>query len=430
MKKFTILTMALCVLFLRAHAEKINVDYLQEGSTTTIHDGDVLTGHTEKVLKIEIEKNASITLDGLWLNKSRTAIGDVSYAGLSPKGTVHIYLKGENYVCGFGMYEPGIFVPNNSTVHIYSAQEGASLDVRGCVYGGAGIGTGNEYNTSGHIRIHSGIVKAYGGEGSAGLGGGRLCGLTGTIMIEGGTITAKGGEYAAGIGTGFNSRGGAITISGGSVTATGGTQAPGIGAGMTNAEISRCGNISISGVNYIKSQAGSNAPYCIGAGVGALCGTITVMGTTYTNGVSGSVYEYPEPCYTPMSLHTTAVGPHSFTVAWTKGADTQKKFEVEYYEKGTSQKYTQTVTSTSCTISGLNEDRALYQRTYTVHVRAICSTNYYSDYTADIEVTTQSVQAIDEVSSEVSDTHKIIRDGQILIQKGDKLFDMLGNEIK
>ncbi len=112
--------------------------------------------------------------------------------------------------------------------------------------GGAGIGGGNDGETT-NIHISGGAITAIGGGGNvggAGIGGGGTGDGT-HITISGGTViaTSKKANYAgyaaAGIGGGGTGSGTDITITGGIVTATGGdggplgtyNAAPGIGSG-------------------------------------------------------------------------------------------------------------------------------------------------------------------------------------------------------
>ena len=101
-------------------------------------------------------------------------------------------------------YNPGILVPEGSSLTIYGQSEG-----------------------TGELAVSAGYRSA--GIGSAGVGTGTA--NTGSVTIYGGHITATGAERAAGIGGGYRGNGATVTVHGGFVTATGGQNATGIGGG-------------------------------------------------------------------------------------------------------------------------------------------------------------------------------------------------------
>lgn len=197
----------------------------------------------------------------------------------------------------------------------------------------AGIGCGYAQNC-GYITINGGTVTATGGIGAAGIGTGYgdspliSCG---NISISGGIVNATGGLGAAGIGSGFvvnnkHNQCGDISITGGQVTATGGDGGngaypdildggvwanipyyggAGIGTGSTlirsnyAAGYSDCGTITIeSGVTRVTATKGSGtypATNSIGKNHSdnpGTCGTITVGGTVYPDGISDSPFTY------------------------------------------------------------------------------------------------------------------------------------------
>lgn len=198
--------------------------------------------------------------------------------------------------------------------------------------GAAGIGTGMSQVMS--ITINGGNVKATGGSGAAGIGTGRsqesiTCG---DISITAGIVNATGGRGAAGIGSGFvtyngiHNTCGNISITGGQVTATGGDGGDhvypdiidntswenftyyggaGIGTGSTvnrygsNAGSSSCGYIRITGGQVTATKGGGTYPATNSIGKNessynlGTCGTITIGGTVYPDGISDSPYTYP-----------------------------------------------------------------------------------------------------------------------------------------
>ena len=198
--------------------------------------------------------------------------------------------------------------------------------------GAAGIGTGMSQVMS--ITINGGNVTATGGSGAAGIGTGRsqesiTCG---DISITAGIVNATGGRGAAGIGSGFvtyngiHNTCGNISITGGQVTATGGDGGDhvypdiidntswenftyyggaGIGTGSTvnrygsNAGSSSCGYIRITGGQVTATKGGGTYPATNSIGKNessynlGTCGTITIGGTVYPDGISDSPYTYP-----------------------------------------------------------------------------------------------------------------------------------------
>lgn len=144
--------------------------------------------------------------------------------------------------------------------------------------GMAGIGAGKNAKV-GDLVIHSGRIKAEGGQYAAGIGGGSHNDWEdpsgtyqeGTINIYGGTIEAKGGEGGAGIGGGSMGRLNSVTIYGGDITATGGKLASGVGSGGSYMSVfsNRFGG-GVEGFNIkmyggtLKAQGGHR-----GAGIGS-----------------------------------------------------------------------------------------------------------------------------------------------------------------
>ena len=119
------------------------------------------------------------------------------------------------------------------------AHQGTDSDYKG--YDGmAGIGSGKNAMV-GDLVIHSGRIKAEGGQYAAGIGGGSYNehykelnvedSQEGTINIYGGTVEGYGGEGGAGIGGGSQGRLTAVNIYGGDIWATGGRLAAGVGTG-------------------------------------------------------------------------------------------------------------------------------------------------------------------------------------------------------
>ena len=233
-------------------------------------NNDVLTGTLSGNKKITIADGATVTLR----NANITLNDDAYYAGITPLGDATILLEGANTVKGGYEDNPGIFVPENTTLTIdgtgslTASSGGDDEDRYGC-----GIGGGFQM-AAGNIVINGGTITANGGDWAAGIGSGDSVSC-GNITITGGTITANGGEYAAGIGSGYDEATCSnILITGGTITANGGQNSAGIGSGAYSAS---CGNIMIADtVTLVTATKGSNAPNSIGAGYRASCGTVTI----------------------------------------------------------------------------------------------------------------------------------------------------------
>lgn len=237
---------------------------------TTFSDGAILFGILGANVKISIAAGATVTLRDVTINGIHR---DDSYlwAGINCEGNATLILEGTNKVKGFHEYYPGIHVTEGSTLTI---RGDGSLTASSNGWG-AGIGSGR-----------------HGFENSSPSSGFFV--PCGNINIQGGTITATGGTAAAGIGAASRSSCGNITISGGTITATGGEYAAGIGSGgydYWESDNSSCGNITISGA-HVTATKGGGSPNSIGKGYGASCGTVTIGGTEYPNGISESPYTY------------------------------------------------------------------------------------------------------------------------------------------
>ena len=277
-------------------------------------DGDVLTGTLDgkkQPYKITIADGATVTLDGVTINGVSSS--DVKWAGITCLGDATIILKdgSKNTVKGFYEDYPGIQAgPTGKTLVIKGEDQGTgSLDASPYDGGtehsyGAGIGGGLDISC-GDINIQGGVITVTGGYGAAGIGVGEgyeeenvSCA---TITISGGNVTATGGYGAAGIGGGYAYQYGvtcgAITISGGTVTAAGGDNAAGIGSGESySGKTNTCGDITVTAdVTSVTATKGKNATNSIGAGNSGTCGTITIGGKVYADGVTISPYTYPEP---------------------------------------------------------------------------------------------------------------------------------------
>ena len=250
---------------------------IKDGANLTVKSGNGYGKDNYSQTRIEIEKDASVTLtlDGTYIDTTDSPI-------LIPEnstGNVNIILKGENGLKA-GDYCAAIQkdgdAENIGTLTI--SGDGALIAQGGKQ--GAGIGGGHE-KAGNNIVISGGEVTATGGEYAAGIGGG-MYGSGSSIAISGGEVTATGGECGAGVGSGYYESGSNITISGGTVIAQGGNQGAGIGGGKSGAG----NNIDISGGTVTATSIATGEYGCGGAGIGGgyagMGNNITISGGTVT----------------------------------------------------------------------------------------------------------------------------------------------------
>lgn len=316
-------------------------------------NGEVLTGvlggGATKTGNVKIETGATVVLHNVEITSVDKSSGK-QYAGIDCEGNATIVLSGTNKVKGGAADKPAIYIPKDKTLTLRGSGS-LEADGTGC---GAGIGGGRIYDC-GNIVIAGGDITAKAGASSAAIGSGdtKSCGTItisggtvtasttgtgtgggaaigsgisgscGTINMSGGTVTATSSSWGAAIGSGYNSVScGPINISGGNVTAT----STGIGAGIGSGKGGNCTGISItggtveasgtagagigsgsdsgtscgpvtitSGVTSVKAQK-TTATCSIGKGDGASCGTVTIDGTEYPDGITTSPYTYqPQP---------------------------------------------------------------------------------------------------------------------------------------
>ena len=253
---------------------------IKDGANLTVKSGNGYGKDNYSQTRIEIEKDASVTLtlDGTYID---TTIDTTDSPILIPEnstGNINIILKGENGLKA-GRYYAAIQKNGNAEdIGTLTISGDGALIAQGGKQG-AGIG-GGKSGAGNNIVISGGEVTATGGEYAAGIGGG-MYGSGSSITISGGTVTATGGECGAGVGSGYYESGSNITISGGTVIAQGGNQGAGIGGGKSGAG----NNIDISGGTVIATAtAGDDG--ATGAGIGGgyagMGNNITISGGTVT----------------------------------------------------------------------------------------------------------------------------------------------------
>lgn len=320
-------------------------------------NGEVLTGvlggGATNTGNVKIEAGATVVLHNVEITSVNTD-GGKQYAGIDCEGNATIILSGTNKVKGGASNRSAIYIPKDKTLTL----RGSGLLEATGTENGAAIGGGYNYTNHddcGNIVIEGGHISAAAGASSAAIGSGyhRSCGTItitggtvtasttgtgtgggaaigsgdagscGTISISGGTVTATSSSWGAAIGSGYNSVScGPINISGGNVTAT----STGIGAGIGSGKGGNCTGISItggtveasgtagagigsgsdsgtscgpvtitSGVTSVTAQK-TTATCSIGKGYVASCGTVTIGGTEYPDGITTSPYTYqPQP---------------------------------------------------------------------------------------------------------------------------------------
>ena len=319
----------------------------------TIEDGYTITGTLTDQHWISIAADATVTLNNVTITNSNitcrgnaniilvgtnsiTAPADYAALRMGDAGTTLTISGTGTLNANGGAGSAGIGTGHGENVEKTAGNitiNSGTINATGGEYG-AGIGNGLTFGaghdtstTCGDITINGGTVTATGGDSAAGIGTGKastndtdddeeVTNKCGNIKITGGTVTATGGFSSAGIGTGLartNEDGdeahnecGDILITGGTVTATGGNYlgAAGIGTGVTIRDDggdtnNKCGAITItSGVTKVTATKSVGSPCSIGKGNGenggpCECGTITIGGTVYPDGISDSPYTYP-----------------------------------------------------------------------------------------------------------------------------------------
>lgn len=279
-------------------------------SEITVRNGNTITGTHDQELKIFIADGANVTLNDV----------NITNGSIVCNGNASINLVGTNTITAPANYAAVQIGDEGTTLTISGS---GSLEATGGD-GSASIGTGlaqDEEKTGGNITINGGTITATGGNFGAGIGCGQAYSKTennnatnkcGNITITGGTVTATGSLTAAGIGTGaavisYEDRFasticGDILITGGTVTANGDVGAAGIGTGSITTLVgtgsSKCGNITITSdvtkVTALTATTVSDNVCSIGKAGDTYyeCGTITIGGTVYPNGISDNPYTY------------------------------------------------------------------------------------------------------------------------------------------
>lgn len=291
---------ATCAVTVTAVPKIVDLSTLTED--TVVADGYTITGTLAAAVKVSIANGAKVTLKGASINAEGTwTSGD--YAGLNCLGDATITLEAgtTNTVKGFKMTYPGIHVPSGKTLTINGTgaltvspnTSGAGQSATGAgIGGGVGLPCGNIVIAGGTITASTANDAAAIGSGGYHSANNQTCG---NISITGGTVTATCiATNGAGIGAGRWGSCGDISITGGTVTASGSQSSGGAGIGCGGTQ-STVGTITIADtVTKVTAVKGYNAQ-SIGKGFSSgtcVCGTITIGGTVYADGISASPYTY------------------------------------------------------------------------------------------------------------------------------------------
>ena len=185
--------------------------YVKDGAELTFHsaEGHDSTNLSESTICVEKDANASLTLDGVYIDASGTEWKSPLEIEKGSTGDVTLLIKGEN-VLNAGRKSAAIQKNGNaaSAGKLTISGDGKLTATGG--YLGAGIGSCSRASTA-NIVIAGGPVITTGGGHGAGIGGGESGSAT-DITIAGGTVTATGGNYGAGIGGGDYGNAANITI--------------------------------------------------------------------------------------------------------------------------------------------------------------------------------------------------------------------------
>ena len=271
---------------------------IKDGANLTIKSADGYGKDNYSQTRIEIEKDASVTLtlDGTYIDTTGSPI-------LIPEnstGNVNIILKGENGLKAGNYYAAIQKNGNAENIGTLTISGDGSLMAAGG-YNAAGVGSSDGKPVK-NIVISSGIITATGGNNGAGIGGGYY-GEGNDITISGGTVTATSiaaGDYevtGAGIGGGAHGTGSNITITGGTVIATATAEAESIstGAGIGGGYSKEGNHITISGGTVTATSIAVGDDGSTGAGIGGgfagMGNNITISGGTVT-AISSVTGEY------------------------------------------------------------------------------------------------------------------------------------------
>ena len=268
--------------------------YIPDGVDDSGDQSAAIGGHKDEKAGTIIIHGGTLDIVG---HSGSAAIGGGRYGDGGDVTVYAGYVKAQGggaSLSGTGIHGAGIgggFMGNGGNLTVYGGQ----IEAEGHYDGGAGIGSGDNYDTEtpaivarrsrkteinfdpvtgGTVVVHGGYIEARGGRQSAGIGGG-LNGGGANMTVHGGIVKAWGFKKGAGIGTGewktdaLNYTG-ELTVTGGEIYAYGSDEDgsfidPGGGAGIGGGRDVNGSNVTISG-GYVYAQGGKYA-----AGIGSGC---------------------------------------------------------------------------------------------------------------------------------------------------------------
>jgi len=240
--------------------EAATIDLSTLTASYRANDGNTLTGTLAEIVKVSVADGAYVTLNDVVINPDASLNQNISnaWAGLTCEGDATIILQGTNTLKSFNISYAGLCIPAGKTLTI----------------------TGDGSLTA--------SCNASSSTGAAGIGGNLDGNGCGNIVIAGGTINATSSTNSAAIGGTGSGDCGDITITGGTVIASCNQFGPGIGGGVYKS----CGNITITdGVTSVTATT-AKGPCSIGKAAEGKCGTVTVGGVVYADGVTTKSFVY------------------------------------------------------------------------------------------------------------------------------------------
>lgn len=422
--------------------------------------------------RIKIINNVTVTLDNVSIKGNSNA--SYAWAGLNCEGNITLVLKGANIIRGSSDDYPGIYIKKNYLLTIREHTDGGSLTAYSD--NAAGIGGGKRLDC-GDIRIEGGTIKTTGtATNAAGIGGGHNASC-GHITIAKGTIVARGGSYAPAIGSGRGGSCGVITIGPEStVTATKGNNSPcAIGHGdsgtcegiyIDRIDVGDCisqspfvypqecktpTNVHVVGqpeqysvtLQWTPGNSDQTAwwigfktatdddytpavvdvnPYTIGSLTPETEYQFAVM--AYCGGLYEEFSEWSEPikvttaaCRLVSDLEVKAVTSSTAVVAWQSGNDNDGSWCIYWRNTATGVEMNKCEYELTTTLYDLEPNTQ-----YEIWVGNFCGAS-------ESVFLTTAPEGIDEIRA-AGKAAKTLRDGQLVIIKGDKTFDVLGAEVR
>lgn len=142
---------------------------------------------------------------------------------------------------------------------------------------------------------------------------------------------------------------------------------------------------------------------------------------------------YQDPCPAPTNITISDITASTAKVSWVPADNSQTKWIVTYKPVANDQyQWVDVFNTPSCVLCGLSPNT-----TYEFFVRAICDTEEMKDLMGTMSefktfTTGNPGQGVEDItpSNSPSKGEKILRDGQLLILVGDKMYDARGVEVR